>query len=190
MGAGGDIRYAGGDGFAPCYSYSHSKGLYAGITIDGTVVMVRNNENARFYGQNVTPADILDSSVQPPSDCDPLNEFYRVLAKLDNKLGSQNVVKSELEASGHHSISSKNNGLDSIPDKEVKIEAPNVKNNGLYSIPDEVKIEAPNVKNNGLDLIPDGEVKIEAPNVESNGIDPILDEEVTIEVPNVESNRI
>lgn len=126
--AGGDIRYSGGDGFAPCYSYSHSKGLYAGITIDGTVVMVRNEENARFYGKPVTPVDILNCQVQPPDNCDQLHDLYKILAEIDNKTKTDIVsdltcVEQLFPSSESCQLSSsvpKSSEVESLVGKEVK----------------------------------------------------------------------
>ncbi len=39
--------------------YSRSKGLFAGIAFDGSVVNPRKARNNAFYGQDVTPTDIL-----------------------------------------------------------------------------------------------------------------------------------
>lgn len=43
----------------PVYVYSKSRGLYVGLTVDGTVMGVRNDENARFYGDRVDVSDIF-----------------------------------------------------------------------------------------------------------------------------------
>src|SRR5262249_55552696 len=43
---------------AAIYSYSRSKGLFAGFSITGTVMVTRNGANAKYYGRNVTPAEI------------------------------------------------------------------------------------------------------------------------------------
>ena len=44
---------------APVFSYLKSRGFYAGVQIDGTVVIERTDENERFYGQKVSAKDIL-----------------------------------------------------------------------------------------------------------------------------------
>jgi len=44
---------------ADILSFAHSKGLFAGISLDGAVVEVRDGLNAGFYGKRVSPADIL-----------------------------------------------------------------------------------------------------------------------------------
>jgi lipid-binding SYLF domain-containing protein len=40
-------------------SFSRSKGLYGGVSLDGAVVAVRDSLNSTYYGKKVTPADIL-----------------------------------------------------------------------------------------------------------------------------------
>ena len=40
-------------------SYSRAKGLYAGISVEGAVVAVRDSLNTAYYGRKVTPTDIL-----------------------------------------------------------------------------------------------------------------------------------
>ncbi len=40
-------------------SFSRSKGLYAGMSVQGAIVGTRGSLNNAYYGQEVTPADIL-----------------------------------------------------------------------------------------------------------------------------------
>ena len=44
---------------ADILSFSRSKGLYGGISLDGTVVAVRDSLNEAYYGKKVTPTDIF-----------------------------------------------------------------------------------------------------------------------------------
>lgn len=44
---------------AAIYSYSRSKGLFAGIALDGAVITMDDSANHKVYGQNVTGRDIL-----------------------------------------------------------------------------------------------------------------------------------
>jgi lipid-binding SYLF domain-containing protein len=46
---------------ADILSFSRSKGLYGGISLDGAVVAVRNSLNRAYYGKEVSPAEILVS---------------------------------------------------------------------------------------------------------------------------------
>jgi hypothetical protein len=43
----------------PVFTYLKSRGFYAGVQVDGTVVIERTDENERFYGQKIGVADIL-----------------------------------------------------------------------------------------------------------------------------------
>jgi lipid-binding SYLF domain-containing protein len=63
---------------AAVYTYSQSQGLFAGIALEGTVIGVRNDANAAYYGRAVTPEDILSGKIRPPTGADRLR---KVLAK-------------------------------------------------------------------------------------------------------------
>jgi lipid-binding SYLF domain-containing protein len=44
---------------ADIVSYSRAKGLYAGMSVEGAVVATRGSLNKAYYGQEVSPTDIL-----------------------------------------------------------------------------------------------------------------------------------
>ncbi|EKD18920.1 uncharacterized protein L3040_008140 [Drepanopeziza brunnea f. sp. 'multigermtubi'] len=48
----------------PMFSYVKSRGLYGGLQIDGTVIVERNDENARFYGERLPIADVIAGRIQ------------------------------------------------------------------------------------------------------------------------------
>ena len=48
---------------APVFNYMKSRGFYAGVQIDGTVIIERGDENERFYGQRLSVAEILAGKV-------------------------------------------------------------------------------------------------------------------------------
>uniref|UniRef100_K3WXY4 Ysc84 actin-binding domain-containing protein n=1 Tax=Globisporangium ultimum (strain ATCC 200006 / CBS 805.95 / DAOM BR144) TaxID=431595 RepID=K3WXY4_GLOUD len=54
------------------YSYSHSKGLYAGISLQGSIIASRNDLNRKFYGRDLEPKDLLDGSIAQPVAAKPL----------------------------------------------------------------------------------------------------------------------
>jgi len=58
--------------FAPAYSYSHSRGLYAGLCLEGSVVVSRPDVNFKFYGRSIEPLDILQGTITPPRAAQPL----------------------------------------------------------------------------------------------------------------------
>jgi lipid-binding SYLF domain-containing protein len=51
---------------AAIYTYSRAKGLFAGASLEGTVIATQKTANARYYGHDVTAADILSGSVSAP----------------------------------------------------------------------------------------------------------------------------
>src|SRR5580692_10764407 len=54
---------------AEVYSYSRSRGLFAGIALDGSGLTIHNNADARFYDKGVVNAyDIISGSVRSNND--------------------------------------------------------------------------------------------------------------------------
>lgn len=72
-GAGGRIN-VGAEGYAPAVAYAHSKGLYAGLGLDGSLIITRPDVNLNFYGQAHEPAELLGGDVNPPKAAEPLYE--------------------------------------------------------------------------------------------------------------------
>jgi SH3 domain-containing YSC84-like protein 1 len=52
---------------AAVYTYSRSQGLFAGISLEGTVIAARDGVNHEYYGRAVTPKQILSGEVKPPA---------------------------------------------------------------------------------------------------------------------------
>jgi lipid-binding SYLF domain-containing protein len=57
---------------APIYTYSLSKGLYAGVSLDGKVIITRHNVNEKFYGRKVSGIEILQGAIPTPPAAQPL----------------------------------------------------------------------------------------------------------------------
>jgi lipid-binding SYLF domain-containing protein len=53
---------------APVWTYMKSKGLYAGVAVDGTIVIERTDENEKFYGERISVSDILAGKARNPPD--------------------------------------------------------------------------------------------------------------------------
>lgn len=51
---------------AAIYTYSRSKGLFAGASVEGAVIATQKDENARYYRKPVAAIDILRGHVAPP----------------------------------------------------------------------------------------------------------------------------
>ncbi|KAM3434186.1 hypothetical protein NHJ13734_006125 [Beauveria thailandica] len=63
----------------PVFTYLKSRGFYAGVQVDGTVVIERSDENARFYNETgIAAADILAGKVRrPPRETRKLMETLK-----------------------------------------------------------------------------------------------------------------
>jgi len=59
-------------------SFAKSKGLYAGINLEGSIVTVRDSLNNAYYGKQVTPVDIL---VKNEASNEGSNELRATLQK-------------------------------------------------------------------------------------------------------------
>ncbi|KAL8731813.1 MAG: hypothetical protein Q9181_004160 [Wetmoreana brouardii] len=51
---------------APVWTYLKSRGFYAGVQVDGTIIIERTDENERFYGERIKVADILSGKARHP----------------------------------------------------------------------------------------------------------------------------
>lgn len=81
----------------PNFTYLKSRGFYAGVQVDGSIIIERTDENARFYGQTIGVTDILAGKVRhPPYELKMLMETLKaaegrsdVDAKLMDELEGQ-----------------------------------------------------------------------------------------------------
>jgi SH3 domain-containing YSC84-like protein 1 len=62
----GRDAHAGVTATAAIYSYSRSKGLFAGVSLEGAVIATQKDANRHYYGRNVSARSILSGRVQPP----------------------------------------------------------------------------------------------------------------------------
>lgn len=74
---------------APIYTYMKSRGFYAGVQVDGTIMLERDEENERFYMEKLRAKEILSGKVRhPPYE---LKSFFATLKAAE---GDQNVDQS------------------------------------------------------------------------------------------------
>lgn len=59
-------------GIASVYTYSKSKGLFAGVSVEGSALIERRDENKSAYGSHATAKRILAGEVEPLSCMDSL----------------------------------------------------------------------------------------------------------------------
>jgi len=68
---------------APMFSYSKSKGLFAGISLEGTALVERKDANREFYGSPVPAREILGGRVPPPEVASRLYEVIEAAEGVD-----------------------------------------------------------------------------------------------------------
>ncbi|CAL1535453.1 unnamed protein product [Lymnaea stagnalis] len=74
---------------AAIYTYSKTKGIFAGISVEGSALIERKDANRKFYGQELRAHQILNGEVNPPEECRAL---YDVLRE-HQELAAQAAVK-------------------------------------------------------------------------------------------------
>ncbi|KAI1380266.1 DUF500-domain-containing protein [Hypoxylon crocopeplum] len=57
---------------AGIFSYSKTKGLFAGVSLEGSAIVERRDANEKLYGQRLTAAQLLTGSVRSPPQAAPL----------------------------------------------------------------------------------------------------------------------
>ncbi|KAH7151871.1 hypothetical protein B0J13DRAFT_658084 [Dactylonectria estremocensis] len=57
---------------AGIFSYSKTKGLFAGVSLEGSAIIERRDANEKMYGHRYTAQQLLTGSVRPPSQAAPL----------------------------------------------------------------------------------------------------------------------
>jgi hypothetical protein len=59
-------------GVAGIFSYSKTKGLFAGVSLEGSGIIERRDANEKLYGRRWTAKELLSGAVPPPSAAEPL----------------------------------------------------------------------------------------------------------------------
>jgi lipid-binding SYLF domain-containing protein len=62
---------------AEVYSYSRNRGLFAGVSIDGSVIAIDSKANSRLYGKRAPADEIISGQVS--TDVDAANRFQRAI---------------------------------------------------------------------------------------------------------------
>ena len=81
------------------WSYTKSKGFFAGVQLDGTVIIERNDENERFYGQKLKAEDIISGRVPRPRDAQGL---YQTLAAAEGRQARMSLIPQGMGPSEEH----------------------------------------------------------------------------------------
>lgn len=71
---------------APIFAYSRTKGLFAGVSLEGAIISEEKKNNESFYGKPVSAQEILSGTVPEPASA----------AALYSALSEYGVVKGEV----------------------------------------------------------------------------------------------
>ncbi|XP_033836117.1 SH3 domain-containing YSC84-like protein 1 isoform X2 [Periophthalmus magnuspinnatus] len=66
---------------AAVFTYCRSRGLFAGISLEGSGLIERKETNRKFYGREIRASAILNGDVEPPSECYDLYHILEVYAE-------------------------------------------------------------------------------------------------------------
>jgi SH3 domain-containing YSC84-like protein 1 len=79
------------------WTYTKSRGLYGGVTVDGTMIKERTEINAKSYGAGKTPAQILRGEVGFVNDTQRtaagVNRLVEILKQSEGKKADEKIVQ-------------------------------------------------------------------------------------------------
>ena len=75
--------HAGENGASAAFSYAHSKGLFAGISLEASVISTRSDVNRQFYGTSIIAADLLNGKEPQPKAAEPLYQVKSIYTNND-----------------------------------------------------------------------------------------------------------
>ncbi|KAI8090819.1 hypothetical protein BDF21DRAFT_412267 [Thamnidium elegans] len=79
------------------YSYSKTRGLFAGVSLEGSVICTRNDANEKMYGERYTAKQLLNGTVPAPSEADSLYRALNAKFRSFGSMGSMYQRKIERE---------------------------------------------------------------------------------------------
>lgn len=62
-------------------SYSHARGVFAGVSLGGTTLRSDDDDNTLLYGRRVDESDVLSGKVDPTTEAEPLLRSLRRYVK-------------------------------------------------------------------------------------------------------------
>ncbi|PGH11061.1 hypothetical protein AJ79_05103 [Helicocarpus griseus UAMH5409] len=71
-------------GVAGVFSYSKTKGLFAGVSLEGSVLVERKDANERLYNAKVSARQLLEGAIRPPPAAEPLMRILQSRAFSGN----------------------------------------------------------------------------------------------------------
>ena len=71
-------------GVAGVFSYSKTKGLFAGVSLEGSAIIERRDANEKLYNGKITAKQLLEGGIRPPPAADPLMRVLNTRAFSGN----------------------------------------------------------------------------------------------------------
>lgn len=75
-------------GVAGIFSYSKTKGLFAGVSLEGSAIIERKDANAKLYGRQISARELLEGRERPPPAAAPLLSILNSRAFNDTRSGT------------------------------------------------------------------------------------------------------
>jgi lipid-binding SYLF domain-containing protein len=76
----------------PVWTYTKSRGIYGGLTVDGTVIKEKRDVNTEFYGGEISSAQILDG--QAHAGWSPrIQELLEVVKAAEGKNADKSILQ-------------------------------------------------------------------------------------------------
>jgi hypothetical protein len=82
---------------AEVYSYSRNRGLFAGVSVDGSVIAIDSKANTRLYGKKAPATDIIAGHIT--TDSDEANRFQRAILASTGSMASAPAAASNATSS-------------------------------------------------------------------------------------------
>lgn len=75
------------------FAYSRSKGLFAGVSLEGAIITEEKGVNEAFYGRPVSAGEILSGSVPPPASASALYDALAQYGVVKGEVVTETVVE-------------------------------------------------------------------------------------------------
>ncbi|CAO3597496.1 unnamed protein product [Absidia cylindrospora] len=99
---------------AAVYSYSKTRGLFAGVSLEGSVIVERFDANTKMYGTKVKARDLLNGNISPPAEAGAL---YQALNNRFHHDGQYDFRQQGYHQSPSNDFGSYNNSRDFDEDR-------------------------------------------------------------------------
>ena len=83
-------------GVAGVFAYSKTKGLFAGVSLEGSGFIERRDANEKMYGQRLTASQLLSGFVPVPPAAEPLMQILNSRAFTSGAVGSPNAAYNDV----------------------------------------------------------------------------------------------